>query len=73
VQLEAPLNPDLEYFDATPSIEALAQEVQRLHTMLEDQAGINSKLLLIAKDLQSRLSVLEQEKSGLILPERFDS
>lgn len=73
MDLKAPLKEDTEYYDATPGFEALAQEVQRLHTMLEDQAGINSKLLLIAKDLQSRLGVLEQEKSGLILPERFDS
>lgn len=33
--IETPLNPDLDYFDATGSIEAVAEHVRSLHKLIE--------------------------------------
>ncbi len=76
--LEAPLNPDLDYFDATPSIEALAEELRlmknrmvQLEKLLQLQSGINGKLI---ENMNSvLLEKAEKNRSGLILPERLDS
>lgn len=71
-EIEKPLDPKLDYFDATPSIEQCLALIQELHGFIEQQLGINGKLLLAVKDLNNRVDQLEKKKSGLILPERMN-
>lgn len=72
--LEAPLNPDLEYFDATPSIEELAKMCFNLQKALRVQSVINAGLTEHIKKLVARVEDLEEGnkiKSSIILPERL--
>ena len=77
--LEAPLKPGLQYYDATPSIEALAEEVRQLSNRcvqlekcLATQSSINGQLLDNMN--QMRLAFAEaraEEAPSLILPDRL--
>lgn len=72
--LQAPLDPTLEYFDATPSMEQILEKVTELHAVIELQQSINSKLIGNMRTLHDRVEQLEQAQakvSPLILPERM--
>lgn len=79
--LEKPLDPNLQYFDATPSVEALAEELRQMNNRLvameklfELQGTINGKLLENMNVLLIRMAEIDtQPKSSLILPERLNS
>lgn len=73
IDLEKPLDPDLDYFDATPSIEECVTKIKELHGFIEWQLDINNKVLLALQDMSARVTALEGKKSGLIVPERFNS
>lgn len=74
-----PLDPELEYFDATASIEALGEavktlvkRVETLEAIASTQAAINAQLVENQKSLL--MSVAEtgtQARPKLVLPERF--
>ncbi len=74
----APLKPDLDYYDATPTIEQCLELVkdhaQRLHDLEEmfaTQLSINQQLLGNMQSLLQRLP--ENDKpTGLILPDRLN-
>jgi hypothetical protein len=72
-RLHAPLKPGLDYYDATPSIEALALEVRDLKQTMQVQGEINLKLINLVSDLTNRIEVLEEnrQKNPLILPPRM--
>jgi hypothetical protein len=72
-QLAQPLNPDLDYFDATPSMEQILEKQLELHNFIVIQLQTNNKLLLLCRDLTERVKQLEGRKTGLILPERLNS
>ena len=79
--LEAPLKPGLQYYDATPSIEALAEEVRQLSNRLvqmeklfELQGEINGKLLENMNKLLLEMAGRDtQPKSAIIMPDRLNS
>lgn len=72
--LEAPLDPGLEYFDATPSIEELGKMCLNLQKALKVQSVINQNMIDHIKKLTPRVEALEEMnkiKSSIILPERL--
>lgn len=80
--LETPIDPDLEYFDATKSIEALTEAVRQLDNrmvamekLFELQGQINGKLLEnMNQMLLQQADILEEgspKAPGLILPDRL--
>lgn len=80
--LEAPLDPSLQYFDATPSIETIAEELRlmtnrmvQLEKLFELQSSINGQLLENMNNLLLRQAELDNQpkKSAIILPDRLNS
>ena len=72
--LQEPLKQGLVYYDATPSIEALALEVRDLKMMLVAQREINEKLIELLTGALNRIALLEenrQKPSALVLPPRL--
>ena len=72
--LQEPLKQGLVYYDATPSIEALALEVRDLKMMLVAQREINEKLIGLTAGALNRIALLEengQKPSALVLPPRL--
>jgi hypothetical protein len=73
-KLHEPLNPDLDYFDATPSIEQLAEQMKRLTEMLRLQLGVNAQLIENQSILLARIEALEgKPKSAIIMPRGLNS
>ena len=73
-ELQAPLDPDLDYFDATPSMDKILEKVTELHAVIELQQSINNKLINNMRALHTRVGQLEEAQakvSPLILPERM--
>lgn len=73
-QLKAPLKPGLDYYDATPSIEALALEVRDLKHAMQVQGSVNQRLIDLLGDALNRIALLEengQKPNALILPPRL--
>ncbi len=68
--LEQPLNPELDYFDATPSMEQLLEKMVELHRSIQLQLSINTKLMDNISMLRSRIEKLEGKK--LILPRHMN-
>lgn len=75
--LKRPLAPDLEYYDATPSIEALAAQVAMLTRAYTAQTEINRRLIGANVDIRKKLIELEadmikpEQRSALILPDHM--
>jgi hypothetical protein len=72
--LKAPLKPGLEYFDATPCVEALAMEMRDLKAAMQVQGDMNLKLLDLLTNALNRIALLEenrQKPSALVLPPRL--
>lgn len=75
-RLEKPLDPDLKYYDATPSIEECAQALGTLQEAMRIQGSINEQLVVNLSAAIERIAILEgngQKPSALILPPRMDS
>lgn len=73
-ELKKPLETDLEYYDATPSIEALAKEVRDLKKLTILQGEINLKVIGLLSEAMERIEILQgtgQKPSPLILPPRL--
>lgn len=77
--LETPLDPNLDYFDATPSIEAMAEHIRGLHKLinvmfesltLQGASAIrNSEAIVeIKADLLSAGIASTKEQSAIIMP-----
>lgn len=75
--LERPLRSDVEYFDATPSIEALARHAARQHQQITDLIEIAKKLIAANIEIRKKLIELEgdmikpEQRSALILPDHM--
>lgn len=78
--LETPLDPNLDYFDATPSIEAMAEHIRGLHKLinvlfesltLQGSASIrNSKdIVEIKADLLAAGIASTKPEPAIIMPE----
>lgn len=73
-RLEQPLNPDLRYYDATPSIEECAAALAQLQEAMAAQGSINQQLITLLGAALERIELLEQKgQSALILPPQLDS
>jgi hypothetical protein len=79
--LETPIDPDIEYFDATEAIKAIEEGLRQLSNrmvamekLFELQGTINGKLLENMNHLLIRIEEIDtQPKSSLILPEHLNS
>ena len=78
LNLFQPLDPELNYYDATPAIEAMClhmrgmyAKIVQLETALGMQASINSRMMQNQQNLHARLEALESKpKSAIIMPGR---
>ena len=79
--LETPLRPDTEYYDATPTLEVAIEELKKARQEIEDltenmtkQLHINMKVIGLLQTHEARIAELEGRKpNALILPERLNS
>jgi hypothetical protein len=76
--IAAALDPDLDYFDATPVIMALGRKVRRQDATINRLAnileGFAKRQLVMNKrvvELQGEVKALQAKKSSLIIPERM--
>lgn len=74
--LKRPLDDTLEYFDATPSIEKLAEayrilgeRVVLMERLLQLQSTINSRLITNMNQLLFQMTELQKPKSSIIMPD----
>lgn len=79
--LEQPLSPDLDYFDATPALEAIAEHIRGQHKLINFLANhtaqqaqsileLRKEIVEIKADLLAD-SVTRQEKtSSIIMPSK---